>query len=133
MTRPTIDLPPGMNAAVATAALDGLARAMAAAEVSVPITQACCPECGPGMGWDEDGCCLACGTDLFYDENSKRRPENFAVLMSMPDHDAVTDAIARFAADVKVKVTANTEEAGYVSLAHLYGLLDPVIAQGTKP
>jgi hypothetical protein len=46
-------------------------------------------------------------------------------------NDALTSAVARFAAEVKASVTANTHEAGYVSLAHLFGLLDPAIAKGT--
>lgn len=48
-----------------------------------------CLECGPGASWDEDGCCTECGADVFHDEDGERRPENLAVLMSLPDEPAV--------------------------------------------
>lgn len=40
---------------------------------------------------------------------------------------SIEQALSEFAAEVKVKVTANTRAAGYVELHHLYGLLDPII------
>jgi hypothetical protein len=122
---------------IARRCLDGTLSAISQyVAPGVPISVATCPECGPDMQWDEAGCCPDCGIDLFYDDDNAPRPENFAVLLSMPTAidapgDALTSALARFAAEVKASVTANTHEAGYVSLAHLFSLIDPAIAKGT--
>lgn len=115
----TIDIPEGMSAEQASRALVGLVHAMRAADEGVPITSAVCPECGPGCGWDEDGCC-SCGEDIFHDENGQRRPENFAVLMSMPD-DAV-EAVAAFARALYKSLLAELAS-GHVDLSNLISVL----------